>query len=253
MTSQGSVASGITADGLAKVSRTKVFFGHQSVGMNVLGGVPGVYAAHAVTAPAIERDAVAPDAAAGFIRHAFIGENGKPELKVQDFDARLRSGLGQQVDVAMMKLCYVDITSSTDVDALFVTYRETSAALERDFPGVTLVHVTVPLTTEQGLLSKLKGRLSGTSRYGPAENVARERLNALIRREYAGGHLFDLAEVESTKPDGTRDVGTYQGQSYYRLHEGYASDSGHLNGVGSRVAATAWLTAVAQASPRRSP
>ena len=101
----------------------------------------------------------APDG--GFIGHAFIGENEKPLLKIEDFDAKMRSGIGEQVDVAMMKLCYVDITSDTDVDALFATYRETIAALERDFPKVTFVHVTVPLMTEQGLLSKLKSRLTG--------------------------------------------------------------------------------------------
>ncbi len=78
--------------------------------------------------------------------------------------------------------------------------------------------------------------------------MARERLNALIRHEYAGDHLFDLAAIESTAPDGSRVVGTYQGQRYYRLYDGYASDSGHLNGEGARVAATAWLKAIAQAS-----
>ena len=61
----------------------------------------------------------------GFVDHAFIGENGKPVLKIQDFDARMRSGVGEQVDVAMMKLCYIDIDSDTDVGALFATYRET--------------------------------------------------------------------------------------------------------------------------------
>ena len=44
MTSQGSATSGITANELAIVSRTKVFSGHLSVGMKVLGGVPGVCA-----------------------------------------------------------------------------------------------------------------------------------------------------------------------------------------------------------------
>ena len=34
-----------------------------------------------------------------------------------------------------------------------------------------------------------------------------------------------------------------------RLYDRYASDSGHLNGVGARVAATAWLKAIAHASP----
>jgi hypothetical protein len=250
MMSQGSVASGITADDLAKVSRTKAFFGHQSVGMNVLDGVPGVFREHGLAAPAIEQGGIRPGTGAGIISHAFIGENEKPALKIQDFDAKLRSGIGQQADVAMMKFCYVDITSGTDVTALFATYRETVDGLARDFPKVTFVHVTVPLMTEQGQLSKLKSRLTGSNRWGPAENVARERLNALIRREYTGGHLFDLAAIESTAPDGSRASGTYQGQPYYRLYDGYAADSGHLNAEGAQAAATAWLRAIAQASTR---
>jgi hypothetical protein len=250
MTSQGSVASGITTDDLAKVSRTKVFFGHQSVGMNVLDGVPGVYATRGMAAPTIELGATRPGKDGGFVDHAFIGENEKPLLKIQDFDAKIRSGIGQQVDVTMMKLCYIDIRSNTDVGALFAICRETIAALERDFPKATFVQVTVPLMTERGQLSKLKSRLTGSSRYGSAENAARERLNALIRREYAGGHLFDLAAIESTAPDGSRAIGTHKGQRYYRLYDGYASDSGHLNGEGARVAATAWLRAIAQASPK---
>ena len=43
-----------------------------------------------------------------------------------------------------MKFCSLDITSSTDVDAIFARYRDTMAALERDFPDVTFIHVTVP-------------------------------------------------------------------------------------------------------------
>lgn len=250
MTSQGSVGSAITPDDLAVVARTKVFFGHQSVGMNVLSGVAGIYAGHNVSPPKIEQDdsQVGPDG--GFVRHAFIGENGNPALKIKDFDARMRSGVGDEVDVAMMKFCYIDIADDTDVGALFAAYRETLASLERDFPGITFVRVTVPLMTEQGRLSMLKSKLTGTTGNGPAANLARERLNALIRQEYADHHLFDLAAIESTAPDGGRVVGTYQGQRYFRLYDGYASDSGHLNDTGARVAASAWLKTVAQASPR---
>jgi hypothetical protein len=250
MTSQNTVAFEITTDELAKVSHTKVFFGHQSVGMNVLSGVPGVYAARHMTAPTIEQGRTRPGPDGGFVGHAFIGENEKPLLKIQDFAAKMGSGIGQQVDVAMMKLCYVDITSHTDVGALFATYRQTITALERDLSMVTFVHVTVPLMTEQTLLSKLKSRFTGSSQYGPADNAARERLNVLIRCEYAGGCLFDLAAVESTAPDGSRVMGTYRGQQYYRLYDGYAHDSGHLNEEGARMAATAWLRVIAQASPR---
>jgi hypothetical protein len=249
MTSKSNLASDITTDDLAKVSRTKVFFGHQSVGMNVLGGLAQVYAARGMAAPMIAQGGIRPGEDGGFINHALIGENENPLLKIQDFDAKMRSGIGEEVDVAIMKLCYVDVTVNTDVGALFARYREVITALERDLPAVSFIHVTVPLMTEPGMLSKLKSRLSGSGS-GPAQNMARERLNALLRREYAGGHLFDLAAVESTAPDGSRAVGTYQGQRYCRLYDGYASDSGHLNREGARIAASAWLKAIAWASPK---
>jgi hypothetical protein len=250
MTSQDSFAPGSTADYLTDASRAKVFFGHQSVGMNLLDGVSAVYAAHGLAAPVIAQDRAPAGGDGGFIDHAFIGENEKPQLKIADFDAKMRAGTGGQVDVALMKFCYVDVTDGTDADALFARYASTIAALERDFPRVAFVHVTVPLTTQQARLSQLKSRLTGNTRFGPAENAARERINALIRQEYAGAHLFDLAEVESTAPDGSRVAGASRGHPYYHLYPGYASDSGHLNRAGSRIAATAWLRAVAQAAPK---
>jgi hypothetical protein len=250
MTSQDELASGLAADDLVKVSRTKVFFGHQSVGMNVLNGVPAVYSAHGAAAPAIREICALAGENGGFIGHAFIGENGNPLLKIRDFAVRLRSGVGRQAEVAMMKLCYADITADTDTGALFAAYREAIASLERDLPEVTFVHVTVPLMTVRGPLAMLKGLLTRSSRTGPPQNVARERLNDLIRREYAGSHLFDLAAVESTRPDGSRATSMYQGQQCRRLYGGYAADTGHLNAEGSRIAATAWLAAVAQASPK---
>lgn len=255
LASTGTVTGGVavsqigTAD-LEKVARTRVFFGHQSVGLNVLGGVSEVFAAHGVQAPSLEQTRTAPGAGAGYVAHAPIGENTKPLQKIQDFDAVIRGGMGKRVDVAMMKLCYIDIAADTDVGTLFATYRDTMAALRRDFPDVIFVTATVPLTTDPGTLSKLKERLAGVGRFGAAANAKREQLNELIRKEYGAGHLFDLAAVESTAPDGSRASGSYQGQPYFALYGGYATDEGHLNADGSRRAATAWLAAVAQASAR---
>lgn len=248
---KSSAASGITTNELNDVSRTKVFLGHQSVGVNILDGVRGVYAAHGMPAPVVEEGATGPgNDEGGFIDHAFIGENEKPLLKVQDFAAKLRSGVGQSVDVAMMKFCYVDITSNANVDEVFASYRSTIADLQREFPNVTFVHATVPLTTtDQGFLANVKSWFSGTNPES-ADNVVRERLNELIRNEYAGSHLFDLAAVESTAPDGSRVGASYEGAPYYQLYDGYASDNGHLNDEGAQIAAAAWLTAVANASPK---
>jgi hypothetical protein len=236
----------VSSEDLAEVTRAKVFFGHQSVGVNILDGVRDVYAAHGTAPPAIEQGALVPGSGGGFIDHAFIGENTKPLLKIQDFDATLRNGVGKSVDVALMKFCYVDITGTTNVDELFAAYRAALANLQRDFPNVTFVHATVPLTTEQGILSRVKGWLTGNTSY-KADNVARERFNQLIRHEYAGSHLLDLAAIESTTPDGARSGGTYEGQQYYSLYDGYASDPGHLNPEGAQVVASAWLKTVARA------
>lgn len=248
MTSQPRAAAtaSLTAD-LTAAARARVFFGHQSVGMNILGGVPGVYAAHGLPAPLIEEGATRPGEGGGFIDHVYIGENEDPVLKVEDFAAALRSGLGQRVSVAMMKFCFVDVTSGTDVSSLFRTYQTTMAALQREFPHVAFVAVTVPLTTEPGLLSRVKSKLTGSGG-AAADNAARQRLNALIRQHYTGGHLFDLAAIESTAPDGTRVTGSYDGQRYYALYDGYASDEGHLNATGARIVATAWLQAIARAA-----
>jgi hypothetical protein len=254
ISTQGNVASAITTANLTAVARTRVFFGYQSVGMNVLDAVPGLYADHAVSAPRSSRGAPSPAPTAGFIAYKSIDEGvtdaGKTALG--DFDRAMRAGMGRQVDVALMNLCWGDVFSDTDVDALFARYRDTMAALERDFPNVTFIHVTVPLITEPGLFTELKtwvktliGRRDGR---GQPANVARERLNALIRGEYAGRHLFDLAAIESTKPDGTRVSGHYDNQGYFALYDGYASDMTSLNAVGAKIAATAFLEAIAQAS-----
>ena len=66
---QGNVASAITTADLTAVARTRVFFGHFSVGMNVLNAIPGVYADHGVSAPPIEQGRAEPGPYGGFIAH----------------------------------------------------------------------------------------------------------------------------------------------------------------------------------------
>lgn len=62
---QGSVASAITAEDLTAVAHARVFFGHQSVGMNMLNALPGIYADHGVSAPRSSSGAPRPLPTAG--------------------------------------------------------------------------------------------------------------------------------------------------------------------------------------------
>jgi hypothetical protein len=247
---QGSAPPVITADDLAKVDRTRVYFAHQSVGMNILDGVSAVFAAHNVPAPPIEEGRTDAGSQGGFIAHEFIGKNEQPFVKVEAFDKAIRGGMAEKADVALMKFCYMDFNVETDVDALFTRYKDTMAALESDYPAVTFIHATVPLMTEPGLVAWLKSKVRGNDRGGRSENIVRERFNTLMVNEYRDRNLFDLAAVESTEPNGTRDLYSYDGQDYFALYSGYASDRGHLNQQGSEIVATAFLRAIAKASQK---
>jgi hypothetical protein len=248
---KGEVVAAVDDGQLAVVDRTRVFFGHQSVGENILGGVEAIYSRQGLVAPPIEENGSKPGPAGGFISHAYIGANEQPRRKIDDFAQTLRRGLGERVDVAMMKFCFLDISTRTDVDALFAHYQDTIAALQKEYPAIAFVHVTVPLTTDSGIKNRIKIMLGGSDRYGQGENVARHRYNELLRQQYGDDRLFDLAAIESTTPDGGRQEFRYRDQPYYALHTGYASDLGHLNPEGSEIAASAFLQAIASASSRR--
>ncbi len=240
--SSADVAAAADGDALEQAADLRVFFAHQSVGANILEGIAGAYDAAEVTAPEVMDVTGKPANAlttaapsAGFLAHSYVGVNGDPLGKIDEFDTLLRSGVGDHLDVALLKLCYIDFTSATDVEEVFEHYRSTMASLEKDYPEVVFVALSTPLTTEPGLKTRLKAMVGG-SNSSPADNVARERYNSLLREEY-GDRLFDVAALESTAPDGSRTQGSVDGRDYYALYDGYALDEGHLDATTSQVAA----------------
>lgn len=216
----------VTSDQLAQVADLKMFFGHMSVGRNIMSGMGDVYGAKGIELPEIVEIAPGevPDLSGdGVLVHALIGENYYPLGKLENFDATLRAGLADKVDVALLKFCYVDVRPGTDVDALFAKYQETMDSLERDYPNVRFVHATVPLTVgPHGIKGHLKILLKGD------HNVEREKYNELMRAAYGPDQLFDLAALESEAPDGSITP---------ELYPGYTSDGEHLNDTGSALAA----------------
>lgn len=227
------------AEQLEALAQQRIFFGHRSVGRNILDGLDRVYAAHEVDPPPVieiaagESPQLPPD---GLLVHALIGENRHPVGKLENFDATLRAGLGEQVDVAALKFCYVDIRWDSDVEALFARYQETLSRLQSDYPDVRFVHLTVPLTTgPYGIRDHLKV-LAGRD-----DNSTRERYNELMRQAYGHGELFDLATSEATGPDGVLRA--------RELFSGYSSDGGHLNTVGSERLAAELVGHLADSTP----
>lgn len=249
---EGQMTSTVSDAELTTAAQTRVFFGHQSVGRNILDGIPTVYEGRDADPPVIIETNSPPDGTG--VAHAFIGKNTDPALKMADTKQLLADGLGSWADVAFFKFCYVDITADTDVNGLFAQYRRTMSELEAAYPDTTFLYVTVPLTTPPSFTDKVKG-LVGRGSDSTAANVARERFNDLLRREYSDtGRIFDLAAIESTAPDGSRVSGQVDGQTYYALYPGYAADEGHLTPAASARVAERLLAAVAaQRDDRQNP
>lgn len=231
-----SLAPAVPAEVLQRAGERRVFFGHMSVGWNLLSGVAAIYSADSIRQPAEVQIKVGESflgfpAGQGGIVHAEIGVNGDPLGKLVNFDAMVRSGIAAQVDVAVLKFCYTEFGADTDVEAVFAKYAATMQELRRDFPRVHFLYATVPLEVPP---SGVKGLLK--SWLGRDANVQRERFNALVRQHFGGPALFDVAAVEATAPDGSASAG---------LYPPYSSDGSHLNGTGAKVLAAHFLQLVA--------
>ncbi|HYL88821.1 MAG TPA: hypothetical protein VEU32_08650 [Burkholderiales bacterium] len=219
---------------LQRMAQERIYFAHQSVGANILQGVKELSARAGVPV---------------FVKDEFVPENGDPLRKLENF--RRSVGTGSRYDIALVKFCYVDIDADTDVAALFDQYRMVISELRAKNPRTVFVHVTLPLTTVQTGPKAWVKRLLGRSPYGTVENVRRDEYNRLLRGTYAGREpIFDLARLESTKPDGTVATVTWEGVSAPALSPEYTSDGGHLNALGRARAAREFIAVLARATQK---
>jgi hypothetical protein len=106
-----------------------------------------------------------------------------------------------------------------------------------------MIHITVPLTTHaRGLKPFIKNII-----YGDIENIKRNQFNAMLTKKFKDSDaIFDLAKIESTRPDGSRSAFQYKGETYYSLYNRYTEDGGHLNEIASRIAAKELLLILAK-------
>ncbi len=228
------------------LSAEKVFFGHQSVGGNIIQGIRDLMAAD----PRLKLNIVHSAEPESVLGPAFvefeIGENGNPQSKNEAFAAILEKGMGKQGGIAMFKYCYVDVDSSTDVHRMFESYRKEITVLRAKYPLLQFVHITVPLTTvEPATKAWIKTILGKPT----ARNIdaKRNEFNKLLRETYAGTDpIFDLAEVESTHPDGSRSYFMSGNERIYTLAPEFTTDGGHLNEAGRRAAAERLLLVLAK-------
>ena len=224
-----------------------MYFGHQSVGSNIIAGLEALNGEHGLGMRFVQtRD---PSVLAGPAFVDFLaGENTRPSTKNRAFLQQLDARPVRDEAVALLKYCYVDINGRTDVQVMFDEYRRTIEIVRSRHPDVTIVHVTVPITTvESAAKARLKSILGRPTLR--SANVRRQEYNALVRRAFAGREpLYDLAAVEAAGP--RREVSALRvADDVDLLDAAFTNDGGHLNALGARAAAAAMLDVLGALPP----
>ena len=230
---------GVTESSWKKLADQRIYFGHQSVGFNIIEGINDIMKENPqIKLKVIETNEPA-DMNKPIFAHSRIGKNTDPKSKIDDFASFVEKGIGEKIDIAFFKLCYADIIGSTDVNRVFELYKNTMSHLKEKYPKTTFVHATVPLRlTTITLKTWIKRTLGKKDIWGLDGNIKRNEFNNLFKKEYEGEDpIFDLAIIESTFPDGKHSSFTVGGKTYYSLVPEYARDQGHLNERGRKIVA----------------
>lgn len=220
---------------LQRLAKAKIYFGHMSVGRNIIEGVKELQRDYPKLKLNItEIDGSDPLEGAVFA-HGPIGENHRPMAKIDDFSKKIRNGLGNTANIAFFKFCYIDMMADQQVEGVFARYKSTMEALSKAYPETEFVHVTIPLTVVQTGPKAVVKRIFGIAPGWYLDNVRRNEYNEKLHKTYDGKEpLFDLAGIESTYPDGRRATFDWRNRTYYKLAPEYGRDGRHLNEDGRK-------------------
>ena len=226
-----------------KLSQKKIYFGHQSVGFNIIDGMRDLMAEY----PAIKLNIVetqdSKDFSSGIFGHSRVGQNLDTKIKINDFMNVLDHGVGREADAAALKFCYLDMSKDTDVAKVFTNYKMAVKQIREKYPDLTIIHFTEPLTiSKTSWKTWIKKVLGKKGFWEFDDNIQRNRYNEMLAKEYAGKEpIFDLARIESTKQDGTRQGFNLHGETYYSMVPEYTRDGGHLNEIGRKIVAEQFM------------
>jgi lysophospholipase L1-like esterase len=210
----------------------RVYFAHQSVGDDIIGGAQAILREHPdATIRVVETREPARINGPAFM-HFHVGTNEAPHSKNDDLLTVLDSRAHRDSAIVLMKYCYIDVNRDTDAAQLFRGYRALVDSVRTRHPDLRIVHATIPLTIDaSGIVPGLKRLLGRTT--ARELNATRNAFNEMLRREFASEPIFDIAALESTR--NTDFTSSTPGESAVpSLQPEYTTDGGHLNEQGAR-------------------
>ncbi len=231
-----------------KISDKKIYFAHQSVGINVIEGIQEILRKHPTISLNIVETANQADFKAGIFAHSAIGENFKPDTKTAEFISFMEQGIGENADTVALKYCFLDINAGTAVDKMFHKYSTALDKVSKDYTKLNVIHFTMPLEVHRpGKKAKLKKFFGVNEIKEYDDNAKRNEYNEMLLDKYQGREpIFDLAKFESSYPDGSRSSYERKGKTYYALAPEFSRDGAHLNELGRKQLAGKFLLFLAK-------
>lgn len=227
----------VPVEKFSQLKRKTIYFGHQSLGFNIVDGINSIMAKNEKIDFNIVEKKNADAYQQGVFAHSTIGVNKNPKSKIDDFFEKINDSNGNKIDIAFFKFCYVDIDASSDIDGIFKEYLDGMNVLQKNHPEIKFVHLTVPLTIiQKGIKGKIK-KIIGRPLGGYADNQKRNEFNKKIKSEFPKVQVFDLALFEATYPDGKLNTYEMNGNMYLALINEYTDDGNHLNRIGQEYVA----------------
>jgi hypothetical protein len=244
----------ITAESSSRwsvISERTVYFGHQSVGTDIVAGVEGVIREHGVPLRLVQTHQPEMMTGPAFV-HFLVGQSRDYASKNAAVLRLLESPARARRPVVVLKFCSGDIKSRAHAAPMFEAYRDTVDTIQSEHPDVTVVHSTIPLTTVDGAFKSGAKRVFGRPSVREAA-VARHHYNQLVRAEFTGTEpIFDIAKVQATQPDGGISGFATTGTVIETMAAHNTDDGGRLNARCQRSAAATLLdvlSAVIEAAP----
>jgi hypothetical protein len=231
---------------MAILKNRRIFFAHQSVGENIIAGLQVLARESNTDLQIIDLEHYQGEIQSGCLVHTPVGENQKPVTKCDDFERIIDQELADKIDVALLKFCYIDINRDSAVSQLFQQYRHTMDGLIQRHSDITFIHTTVPLRHSPGGFGVWIREMLGRPNNSKLDNRKRNEFNRLLYEAYGTSHIVDIARGESTYGDGRRESFKMDGEQYYALIGDYTSDGGHLNELGQRHVARAFVHDLAE-------
>ncbi|HVK98839.1 MAG TPA: hypothetical protein VM553_03465 [Dongiaceae bacterium] len=226
----------VPAAKLEALGQQSFYFGHQSVGRDIMDGLGRLLAEHPEVKLNIVEGERPDQVQPGVFLHSRIGQNEHPQTKIDAFEQVLASGIGGTANVAFLKFCYVDLDQSGNPQDLFNRYQASVTALKAKYPATRFVHFTLPVrTVPTGWKVQIKN-LIGREVPEQLDNLKRQQFNDLLRQTYGGKEpVFDLARLESIAADtGKSHSFKLEGQTVEAMAPVNTNDGGHLGDAGKR-------------------